>query len=104
MKLRIESAAEAETQEAAEWYERQRPGLGLEFLVAVDEAIQRIGLSPERFPRLETVPDEESVRRHLLKRFPFAIIYEITACEIRIVAVAHTGRRPNYWADREKPS
>lgn len=96
MKLRIEAAAEAETREAAEWYERQRPGLGLEFLVAVDAAIQLICLSPERSPRLETVPEEESVRRHLLKRFPFAIIYETTTSEIRIVAVAHTRRRPNY--------
>ena len=100
MKLRIEAAADAETRQAAQWYEQQRAGLGIEFLAAVDEAIQQIGRSPERFPRLETLPEEEVVRRHLLNRFPYAIVYEATTTEIRIIAVAHTRRRPNYWADR----
>ena len=103
MNLRIEATAEAEAREAAEWYEQQRTGLGLEFLVAVDQAIQQIGVAPERFPRLETLPDEELVRRHLLTRFPYAVVYEMTASEIRIIAVAHTRRRPNYWLNRGDP-
>lgn len=68
MKPRIVAAAEAEMRQAAEWYDSQRTGLGSEFLLAVDEAIQQIGLAPERFPRLETVAEAESLRRHLLKK------------------------------------
>ena len=98
MKLRIEAAAEAETREAARWYERQRSGLGIEFLAAVDEAIQRVIHSPSQFPRLETLPEETAVHRYMLKRFPYAIVYEATSTEIRIVAVMHTHRRPQYWA------
>jgi plasmid stabilization system protein ParE len=101
MTLRIEAAAEAEAMEAAQWYERQRTGLGLEFLVAVDEAIQQIVRSPQRFPLLESLPDQSSVHRCLLARFPYAVIYDCSATEIRILAVAHTRRRPNYWENRE---
>ena len=79
-----------QTRQAAQWYEQQRAGLGIEFLAAVDEAIQQIGRSPERFPRLETLPEEGFVRRHVLNRFPYAIVYEATTTEIRIIAVAHT--------------
>ncbi|MEX0641156.1 MAG: type II toxin-antitoxin system RelE/ParE family toxin [Pirellulales bacterium] len=100
MKLRIDPEAEAETREAAVWYERERAGLGLELLAAVDSAVQRIRQTPERFPRLETLPDEENVRRLLLQRFPYAIIYETTQDGIRILAVAHTRRSPDYWKDR----
>lgn len=98
MNLRIEAAAEAETREAARWYERQRSGLGVEFLAAVDEAVQRVINSPSQFPQLETLPEETDVHGCLLKRFPYALVYEATSTEIRIVAVMHTHRRPNYWA------
>ena len=77
MKLRIHAAAEQEARQAAQWYEDRRVGLGFEFLAAVDTALQRIGDDPLQFPVLETLPDEPSVRRFLLKRFPYTIIYEV---------------------------
>ncbi len=100
MKLQIDPEAAAETREAAAWYEKQTDGLGLEFLADVDDAIQRIRREPDRYARLETLPEEENVRRFLLKRFPYAVIYEVGAGEVHILAVAHTKRRPNYWRDR----
>jgi hypothetical protein len=100
MKLCIDPAAEEETQEAALWYEDRRAGLGLEFLAAVDAGVQRIRNDPFAFALLESLPEEQNVRRFLLKRFPYAIIYEIAMDEIRILAVAHTRRRPGYWKKR----
>jgi toxin ParE1/3/4 len=100
MKLRIDPAAEEETQEAAQWYEDQRGGLGLEFLAAVDAVVQRIRDNPFAFALLETLPEEQNIRRFLLTRFPYAIIYEIASDEIRILAIAHTRRRPGYWKKR----
>ena len=100
MNLLIDPAAEEETREAAAWYEQQRPGLGLEFLAAIDTAIQRIRRAPAQFSRLETLPEEESVRRALTDRFPYAVIFEEGEEEIRVLAVAHTRRRPNYWRRR----
>jgi toxin ParE1/3/4 len=100
MKLRIDPAAEEETQEAAEWYEDRRLGLGLEFLAAVDAGVQRIRHDPLAFPLLETLPEEHNVRRFVLARFPYAIIYELLSNEIRILAIAHTRRRPGYGKKR----
>lgn len=100
MKVRIDPEAEAETREAAGWYEQRHPGLGLEFLAAVDNAVQRIRNTPERYPRLETLPEEHAVRRLLLDRFPYVVVYESAEDEVRILAVAHTRRRPNYWRHR----
>lgn len=100
MKLRIVSEAEAEMRGAAAWYEKQCEGLGAEFLVAVDSAIQRIARSPEMAPPLETLPDQRAIRRVVLDRFPFMIVYEACTSEIRILAIAHTHRKPNYWKDR----
>lgn len=100
MILHLDPEADAEIREAAAWYERQRTGLGREFLAAVDAAVQRIRQSPRRFPRLETLPEEENVRRLLLHRFPYGVVYEAAENDIRILAVAHTRRRPNYWKHR----
>lgn len=36
----------------------------------------------------------------MLKRFPYAVVYEIAGNEIHVVAIAHTARHPNYWLDR----
>ncbi len=38
----------------------------------------------------------------LLSTFRYALIFELLADEILIVAVAHTSRRPNYWLNRRK--
>ncbi len=100
MKLGIDPAAEEETRQAAQWYEERRRGLGLEFLAAVDAAVQRIRNDPLQFATLETLPDEPNVHRFLLQRFPYAIIYEVVSTEIRILAVVHAHRRPQYWKQR----
>ncbi len=42
----------------------------------------------------------ENLRRRILRRFPFELLYAIEAERIVIVAVAHLRRRPRYWQDR----
>lgn len=99
MKLRVHPLAEVEIDEAFRWYGLRRDGLGLEFLAALDSAMERIARKPLRYARLETLPKIDTIRRLLLHRFPYTIIYEVLA-DIHVLAVAHAGREPNYWLDR----
>ena len=53
MILQIHPQAENEVRSAARWYEKQRAGLGLEFLATVDAGMARIESDPRWFPRLD---------------------------------------------------
>ncbi len=71
------------------------PGLGAEFLDTVDAAVSLILETPERWRIVE-----RDVRRYLLPRFPFALIYRACPDRLRILAVKHHSRRPDYWRER----
>jgi toxin ParE1/3/4 len=87
--------AAAELIESACFYDRQRMGLGDEFLSAVDAVLALIRAQPRMGRRglLGTF----SLRT---RRFPFRIVYELQPDRVWIVAVAHLSRRPGYWARR----
>jgi len=55
---------------------------------------------PDAFPRLLGPAPELGIRRALLPRFPFGLVFLQIGREIRIVAVAHAKRRPGYWLHR----
>lgn len=100
MKLRVLSTAEAEATEAACWYDDQSIGLGELFLAESAAALSAIEVDPLQFGLLETEPAGR-FRRCLLRRFPYAVIFEVQSVAILVLAVAHTSRRPSYWRDRE---
>jgi toxin ParE1/3/4 len=87
--------AEAELIEAARFYNRRRPGLGDEFAAAVDAAVAVIAERPARFRVLE-----DDIRRCLLKRFPYSILFREAAGAIQILAFKHHARHPDYWKHR----
>ncbi len=86
--------------EAAAWYRTQRPGLEIEFLTEVRRVLPLIETSPASFPRLLDLPADLVVRRALLPRFPYAIVFIDLGTEVRVLAVAHGKRRPGYWLNR----
>ena len=94
---RIETAAEAELAEAAEWYDATRVGLGAELLDEFDSGVRRIVEFPHAWQ-----PLSPRTRQHQLHRFPYAIVYQVRDDEIVIVAVAHLRRQPRYWRGRIK--
>ena len=95
MKWRVETAAQAELEEAAAWYETQRTGLSAEFLDEFDKGIRLISEHPKAWK-----PVGRRVRQYRLNRFPYGIIYQLREDEIFVVAVAHLHRRPGYWRRR----
>lgn len=96
--VRIEPEAEAELGAGARWYEKQRAGLGGEFIDAADEAVSRIAA----FPDVSTpVPGVEvPARRVFIKRFPYSVVFIRIADELVVLAFMHARRRPGYWLAR----
>jgi plasmid stabilization system protein ParE len=88
--------ADRELNEAAQYYDLENPGLGSAFLDEVDRCLQSIEDHPEAGMILHG-----SVRRRLLRRFPYALLYKIKPSGIRILAVMNLTRRPAYWVGRE---
>jgi hypothetical protein len=96
-KLIVLPEAEAELAAAAEWYESRRAGLGVELMATVDAALADIQASPERSALWRK---DRPYRRHLLRRFPFAVFHTASVADVVVVAFAHAKRRPGYWLDR----
>lgn len=87
--------AEEEMLEAAAYYESRSKGLGRDFLREVYSAVAHIEDDPERWPEISS-----GIRRRLVHRFPYAVLYKGNGDEIAIVAVMHLRRRPDYWIGR----
>ena len=95
MKIEFLEAAQVELDQAFEWYETQQKDLGVQFLNEFDAAIRRIATYPESYVLIE-----KDVRRCLIKRFPYGVLYGLDADKIIVIAVAHLHRKPDYWIDR----
>jgi toxin ParE1/3/4 len=98
--VRALAEAHDEIQAAAAWYEHRRVGLGEEFLQAFEAATVLIGQNPLQFAQMENNPSTRNVRRCLLKRFPYVVVFEVRNEECLVLAVAHARRKPNYWRKR----
>lgn len=92
MIIRFTPDADAELAEARQWYAHQREDLDLEFM---DDALSRVVLHPTLYPIVC-----RTLRRVVVRRFPFAVFYEITADEIHVTAVFHSRRDPETWKSR----
>ena len=97
MSLRVVTRpqVEVELQDAADWYDAQREGLGDQLLVCVEAAIARVARSPES---CAVVHGE--VRRALVRRFPYCVYYKVEDGQLLVLAVGHERRKPEYWARR----
>ena len=89
--------AETEMLEAAKFYESQASGLGIDYISEVEHAVRAILESPTTWPIIEG-----ELRRRLVRRFPFGILYRIEPDAIIIIAVSHLRRKPGYWKKRMK--
>lgn len=95
MRVRFLELAQQELDDAFSWYEEQMPGLGRELLDEVDRSIRRIARWPLAGREMAA-----GVRRCLVRRFPYGIMYGVEADLILVVSVAHLHRKPYYWIDR----
>ena len=85
--------------EAAAWYDGERPGLGSAFLDQAQATLLVIAERPRSFPRLSR-PREPPLRRAIVPRFPFRPVFLEIDEALRVVAVGHDRRDPDYWLHR----
>jgi plasmid stabilization system protein ParE len=95
LQVRFHSSARTELTKAVEWYAQRQVGLGKDFSGEVRRALDQIIESPTLFPTASF-----DVRRCLISRFPYCIVYKVIGSVVWVVAVAHTSRRPEYWINR----
>jgi plasmid stabilization system protein ParE len=91
----LRPATVSEIGRAYDWYERQREGLGEEFLKEVRIALE----AAQKNPRLYPVVHRDS-RRILVHRFPYGLFYRLLDETIVFVACYHTKRNPVSWKRR----
>jgi toxin ParE1/3/4 len=87
--------AKTEFLEAIEYYEERERGLGYDFSIEVVRTIQNIVTYPTAWSVIE-----KDLRRCLVHRFPYGVVYSIEQDEIFILAVMHLRRHPDYWKKR----
>ena len=98
--FRTEPEASNELEEAVVWYENQRPGLGVEFLEAIDTALDRILRWPQAAQRVHGIATDVPARKAPVPNFPYYVVYLEMPDAIRILACAHDRREPGYWLSR----
>ena len=84
-----------EFNEAIEWYETHEPGLGLDFAAEVHAAVQRALAFPLAWQEMGG-----DIRRALVHRFPYGVLYVLERDRLLIIAVMHLHRQPGYWQNR----
>jgi plasmid stabilization system protein ParE len=93
--LRLLPEARAEFDAAADWYEQQRAGLGLDFVARVGDVFNRIAANP----RLHAKVYQEA-RKAVVAKFPYVVIYQEEPGEVLVISVFHTSRDPAIWQSR----
>ena len=96
MKIKLTPFARQEVNNAAGFYEANKPGLGAEFTDEFDKVYQRIKSHPHAGTQFRN-----KYRLQLLNRFPYTVYYTVKQSEIVILAVVHQHRKPGYWLNQE---
>lgn len=90
--VELAPGAEADIREAFTWYRERNALIAAAFRAEVFDSIERIAEAP-----LVRPADEGGIRRRVLHRFPYSVMYEMQASTVTVLAVAHHRRRPGYW-------
>jgi plasmid stabilization system protein ParE len=89
-RIYVRPQAETDMATAATWYNQQSPGLGTDFLRAVDVCIAAVARNPAMFATVY-----RKVRRALLRRFPYGLFFVITGESVVVIACLHWKQNPN---------
>jgi plasmid stabilization system protein ParE len=97
MRVIFTRIARQELDDAVRYYELEYSGLGHRFKEEVRKATLRIA----EYPRAWSL-ERGDVRKFLLHKFPYKLMYSVEEDYILIIAVAHQHRKPDYWVDKDE--
>ena len=95
MKYRIISLASEDLAGAVKYYEAQSAGLGADFLDEFEASLDRICQCPEAWMEVS-----HNHRRHLFRRFPYAVLYYNGGNEIIVSGVMNLRMDPEKQRQR----
>lgn len=96
MSFSFHPEAQEEFDKAIGYYENIASGLGYDFALEVHSAIKR----SIELPKAWVILDGE-IRRSLVRRFPYGVLYSEEPDGIFILAVMNLHRDPEYWKKRK---
>lgn len=95
LRLVFQPAARREYDDAADWYEARRAGLGAAFTVAVQQVLDRIADQPKFY-----AVALDDIREAQIVGYPYCVYYREKPDRVVILAVFHTSRDPAIWQGR----
>lgn len=93
--LSFHRLAKAEFLNARDYYDNLVFGLGKAFVTEVEKCLNIIKANPRAYPVLQ-----DSIRKAVILKFPYSILYRIEKEKIYLLAVMHQKRKPKYWSNR----
>ncbi len=95
MNVLFHPEAEAEFVEAVAYYEGVETGMGLDFAQEIERSLSLVAAYPALWPKADG-----AIRRCLVRRFPYGLLYAEREDHVLILAVMHLHRHPDYWKTR----
>jgi plasmid stabilization system protein ParE len=91
----LRDEAQAEFDEAFDYYEGHHPGLGVAFAERVQEVFDRLSANP----LLHAIVFAD-IRKAMVARFPYSIFYRAEGTRVEVLDVFHSRRDPAIWQGR----
>ncbi len=95
MNIVFNELAVLEFKDAVDYYQLQVSGLGEIFSEEIRKALRSIKIHPDAWPS-----ERGDIKKFILHKFPYKILYSIESDYIYIIAIAHQHRKPEYWTER----
>jgi len=92
MRVIFTKIAKQELEDAVHYYELEYSGFGNKFKEEVRKAALRIAAYPQAWHK-----ESGDIRKCILHKFPYKLMYSMEEDHILVIAVAHQHRRPYYW-------
>jgi toxin ParE1/3/4 len=98
MQLLLVEPALDEAAAAIQHYSAISPSLGAGFAAELARSLKLITSHPRAWA--QTGSRHAELRKRVMARFPYSIIYRVEVDAVRVVAVSHHRQRPGYWRSR----